>query len=271
MQWYRQVFPHLGYHLLLDIVKAQKQKNENNDYFIFTSNVDNVLQRTGFDESKMYEKQGSYAFLQCKQGSACNNSTWLAQPVLSAFENEINPVTFEIPKNLQHLIPKCPNCSRPAYHNAHADDFWISTRYEQQELRFRNWLKANESKRLVVIELGCGERLPFIRYPVENIVHRHTGASCSLIRINPTEPHIPEELNGENYSFGLGAVDGLKLLASQLGIDISEERVSAIDALVKAHSRPPRLPLGITPQNAPDIDALPDAPRRYYSQRQQGK
>ena len=51
---YRKTIPHEGFNKLLDIVKS---KNDN--YFIFTSNVDGQFQKAGFDENKITECHGS--------------------------------------------------------------------------------------------------------------------------------------------------------------------------------------------------------------------
>ncbi len=56
--------PHEGYQILLDLCK---EKGEDK-YFVFTSNVDGVLERTGFKEDRMYSRQGSYKYLQCVRG-----------------------------------------------------------------------------------------------------------------------------------------------------------------------------------------------------------
>lgn len=61
MKWYRETEPHEGYHILLRLLK---QLNVN-DYYIFTSNVDGLFVKAGFDQERVYEKQGSYKYLQC--------------------------------------------------------------------------------------------------------------------------------------------------------------------------------------------------------------
>jgi len=56
---YTKATPHKGYELLLDICEKKKE------YFIRTSNVDNMWARAGFDQERIYEIHGSIYHLQC--------------------------------------------------------------------------------------------------------------------------------------------------------------------------------------------------------------
>ena len=57
---YTDTTPHDGFKMLLELVKT---KNDN--YFIFTSNVDGQFQKAGFAQDKIYEVHGSIHHLQC--------------------------------------------------------------------------------------------------------------------------------------------------------------------------------------------------------------
>jgi len=54
LKLYRETQPHEGFKLLLELVK---EKNDN--YFVFTSNVDGQFQKAGFNTEKIYEVHGS--------------------------------------------------------------------------------------------------------------------------------------------------------------------------------------------------------------------
>ena len=47
--------PHIGYRVLLDIVKSPQIR----DYFVVTSNVDGMFEKAGFDPQKIWEIHGS--------------------------------------------------------------------------------------------------------------------------------------------------------------------------------------------------------------------
>jgi hypothetical protein len=69
---------------------------------------------------------------------------------------------------------------------------------------------------MVIIEIGCGERIPAIRYPVEEIATVHPKAK--LIRINPTEPRVPVLLSQQGKALGLSqpSIPALELVLKEL-------------------------------------------------------
>jgi len=107
------------------------------------------------------------------------------------------------------------------YHNANAGPNWLHGRYSDQRKQFYAWLNTNLSKesdnKLVVIEIGCGSRLPFIRHPCEQIVDAF-GAQGKLIRVNPTESQVPSNWRTQGKAIGLpyGALEGCSKLDQAL-------------------------------------------------------
>jgi len=185
-----------------------------NNYFVFTSNVDGLFVKAGFDKDKIYERQGSYEYLQCINGDSCSTDTWLAAPALKDIEQNVDPISFEARDSKQ--LPRCSRCKSLAYHNANANEYWVNERYEKQQKMFNKWLNEQEGKNVVIIEIGAGERLPFIRYPIENIVR--SREKTTLVRINPSEPNIPSNLSKQGVGLGLGATEGISLICQELGI-----------------------------------------------------
>ena len=58
---YQEHSPHKGFKILLEICSEFK----NDDYFVYTSNVDGHFQKAGFPESKIIECHGSINHYQC--------------------------------------------------------------------------------------------------------------------------------------------------------------------------------------------------------------
>ncbi|KAL6053495.1 NAD-dependent deacetylase [Balamuthia mandrillaris] len=208
MKWYRETPPHEGYHKLFNICKAKE------DYFVFTSNVDGMFERSGFDENKFYLRQGTYKYLQCYK--PCSDNIWLSEEALKEAEAAVDPDTLLLPDISK--VPKCPKCGGVAYHNANAGDNWVSGPYKKQGKKFLEWvqwtLAQPGEKRLVAIELGCGERLPFIRHPLEQTLAAHPRAT--LVRLNPSEPAIPEFLRDRAVGIPLGAKEAMERLTEKL-------------------------------------------------------
>lgn len=197
---YRNTQPHEGFYLLKQLVK-----DKNNDYFIFTSNVDGQFQKAGFDESKIVEIHGSIHYLQCIL--PCDDDIWSA-------ENTQVKVDME---NFQALepLPKCKNCGRIARPNIlmFGDFSWIPTRTESQEFRFELWLEnvLNKNKKLVIIEIGAGKAIPTVRWKSEKVAGISGG---TLIRINPRDYDVPKNINA--ISIGLGGLKGLKEILKEV-------------------------------------------------------
>ncbi len=189
---YRQTIPHEGFFMLLDLVK---QKNEN--YFIYTSNVDGQFQKTLFDENKIVECHGSIHHLQCCKD--CSDKIWTNKENI-----EVDFEKFEAKE-----FPKCPTCKKIARPNILMfwDNFFNPKRTSSQQQNFNKWLsKVKRAKQsLVIIEIGAGTAIPTIRNLGERISKTYEYAK--LIRINPREDECDERCG-----FGLkyGGFEGLE-------------------------------------------------------------
>ncbi|RLA84630.1 MAG: NAD-dependent deacetylase [Epsilonproteobacteria bacterium] len=195
---YRDTTPHDGFNMLLDLVKEK-----NNNYFIYTSNIDGQFQKAGFKESKICEVHGSIHYLQCSQishNTECNNIIWDAK-------NESIDVDMDKFKALN--LPLCNICGDIARPNIlmFGDWGWNYTRSEKQENRYDNWIKSVKTKnqKLVIIEIGAGLDIPTIRLHNEALVNQYSSAK--LIRINPQDFHIQKRTG---ISIPFGGLEGLK-------------------------------------------------------------
>jgi len=177
---YRDTVPHDGFRMLLELVEKK-----NNDYFIFTSNVDGQFQKAGFSENKICEVHGSIHHFQCSQN--CTKEIWRA-------DGEIVEVDMEKFEAIN--IPKCKNCGDIARPNIlmFGDWSWNGDRTTKQEDSFYQWLKSirKAKKELLIIEIGAGTAIPTIRQEGEHIAKRYNRAK--LIRINPREHTINLQL-----------------------------------------------------------------------------
>ena len=189
---YKNTIPHKGFYKLLDLVK---QKNDN--YFIYTSNVDGQFQKAGFDEDKIMECHGSISYFQCLDN--CKNDVW---------KNE-KEISLDFEKFEANDIPKCIHCesiARPSILMFNDWD-WNSKISDKQKYRFRTWLKeVRKSKaKVVIIEIGAGKVIPTIRNLGHTLVKNHIE-HFKLIRINPRDFEIDDNIG---YSLKLGGLEGI--------------------------------------------------------------
>ncbi len=189
---YRETKPHDGFSMLLDLVK---EKNDN--YFIFTSNVDGQFQKAGFDENKIVEVHGSIHHLQCTK--KCTNKIWSAK----GLHVEVDMKKFKA-KN----ILTCKECGAVARPNIMMfDDWdWNEKRTKQQQVKMNKWIKQIKinNQKLVVIEIGAGKALPRVRITSEQVASKCNG---QVIRINPRDSDFYKNIG---ISIPLGGLDGLK-------------------------------------------------------------
>lgn len=191
---YRTTTPHAGYALLKSWIKKL-----NIDSFIVTSNVDGQFQKAGYDEEQILEVHGSIHHLQCLQ--PCSKEIW--------YNNEKIPVDTTTMR-AQHL-PCCPHCHQLARPNIlmFGDSSWLPQRSNEQERRFNQFLIANNSKKLVIIEMGAGTAVPTIRHLTQTLSRKKMACA---IRINPREAQI----SAPHISLPHGSLETLNAMDQQL-------------------------------------------------------
>lgn len=192
---YRRSTPHAGFSILREWAKS---KNDN--YFVFTSNVDGQFQKAGFEESRVVEVHGSIHHLQCAE--PCSEAIWSAGET----ELDIDDSIFRA----EEPLPMCPRCESVARPNVlmFGDGRWIWNRTREQEENFYAWQSTLACKELVIIECGAGTAVPTVRSMSEDF--QRNGAV--LIRINPRES---QGLRG-TISIECGALEGLRKLQELL-------------------------------------------------------
>ncbi|PKN11501.1 MAG: NAD-dependent deacetylase [Deltaproteobacteria bacterium HGW-Deltaproteobacteria-4] len=190
---YRNTVPNPGFTILRNWIK-----DFHHAPFVVTSNVDGQFQKAGFAEEEILEVHGSIHHLQCLQ--PCCNKIWPNEE-----EIDIDLLTMRA----RHL-PTCPHCQGVARPNIlmFGDFSWLDQRSRQQEERFQTFLRRQQGKRVVVIEIGAGTAIPTIRATSERIGRTQ---QATVIRINLREagiasPHLALPCSG---LAGLTALDSL--------------------------------------------------------------
>ncbi|MEA2029819.1 MAG: Sir2 family NAD-dependent protein deacetylase [Campylobacterota bacterium] len=191
---YRETIPHDGFKMLLELAK---QKNDN--YFIYTSNVDGQFQKAGFDSDKIVEVHGSIHHFQCSDG--CSGDIWSAK-------DEVVEVDMDSFQALN--TPRCIHCNALARPNIlmFGDWAWSGHRTSAQEDRFGTWLAQNSDKKIAILEIGAGTAVPTIRMEGEFLSQKQPN--IRLIRINPRDYHLGK---GVGVAIALGGLAGIKAIS----------------------------------------------------------
>ncbi|EQC41347.1 hypothetical protein SDRG_01321 [Saprolegnia diclina VS20] len=222
LNMYRSTTPHRGYQILQKWKQRVSAKSNlklrnvmeslqmapkdfsdvtGDPFFIYTSNVDHHFTQF-FSPSEIYEIHGNIELWQCAGKDAktepCSASLWALPP----------PFRFEIDRNTMYAegferdpLLSCSTCRGPARPNIlmFSDRKWISNdldsdRYVDWEAAMEEVLANHPEKKVVVIEMGCGMRVPSVRHECEMVVRdvlkkeyqrSLTTRQANLIRINP--------------------------------------------------------------------------------------
>ena len=171
LKLYQATVPHAGFVLLRQWAEKMPR-----GYFVFTSNVDGLFQKAGYEADRICECHGSIHYLQCT--GPCQEATWPA-----------DAVTFTIEEKTLRAhgpLPRCHQCQEIARPNVlmFRDGQWVEDRSRAQGRRYLAWLEQVRGKKVVAIELGAGTAIPTVRYECER-------RATTLIRINPREAAVP--------------------------------------------------------------------------------
>ena len=192
--WSRYIFlnrytepPKPVYEELSDIVNGK-------NYFVLTTNVDHCFQRVGFDKSKLFYTQGDYGLFPCSV--PCHDKTYDNEDVVRRMVSMQKDM--KIPSE---LIPRCPVCSKPMTMNLRADDKFVEA--EGWRVAARNYeifLRKNEGKKILFLELGVGMNTPgIIKYPFWRMTAENKNARYFCVNTNMA--YAPEAIADRSLCF----------------------------------------------------------------------
>ena len=180
----------------LPLYKALYELVKGKPYFVLTTNVDHQFQKSGFDEKQIFATQGDYGEIQCARG--CHNKVYDA---VSMFR-QMN----QAEKNCcvpSYMVPRCPVCGGKMEMHLRSDGHFVEDEaWNRAAARYRDFLRENRNRRVVLLELGVGFNTPVIvRFPFEKMMREKK--TYRLIRLNLTEAFVPESF--EARAVGINA------------------------------------------------------------------
>lgn len=216
VQMYRSAPIHAGYEAMRQLASMKS-----NQYFCFTTNIDGVLQRAGFDEMRVREVHGNIHRMQCTH-YACKDKDGVRDAWQERVELSYDNKTFRAQQPLPHC-PKCGALSRPNVWFCADQNYVLWQRSLPITDAYFAWLDRMEAEglKVAVIEIGAGLVIPSARVEAEDVAARFNG---SLIRINPSDfmvPVVPGEGNGA----------GVPAIACAVGVPLGSEQ--ALVAILK--------------------------------------
>ena len=175
------------YQELYEIVKKK-------EYFVLSTNVDGQFYNSGFDNSKVFEIQGDYSYLQCE--NACHNKLYNNKELVEKWLQ--NTKDCKIPSD---LVMKCPVCGGNMDMNLRKDaNFVQDENWYAMSQRYDKFLDRTKNKNVVLLEIGVGFNTPeIIRFPFEQMTANSN--KTTLIRINKDYPNPMLEIRNKTISF----------------------------------------------------------------------
>ena len=144
--------------------------------FVVTCNCNGRFVRAGIPVDSILETEGSFARLRCSAG--CHAETYDSL----AYVDDPEP-------------PRCPRCASPL--DAAVDDggrLGECEPYRSQAKRFKAFLSNHGSGRVLVLELGVGQRNQAIKRPLMAWAESSPGAGYVVVnREEPVLPALPDE------------------------------------------------------------------------------
>jgi NAD-dependent SIR2 family protein deacetylase len=182
-----------------DLTRALEGKN----YFIITSNKDNLLYKSGLRSDRIVVPCGSGEFLQCI--TPCEHKIY---PAITGTKSLI--AYFE--KSGQYDILQCPKCEKELVFNIRREETagrYLEEGYLQMWGNYTKWLQGTINKKVLLLELGEGFELPdLFKWPFEKIAFYNKKAR--LIRVHEHFYQAGEEISDKTEPVAMNSREFLE-------------------------------------------------------------
>ncbi len=170
-----------------DVYTMLRKLLEGKEYFVITTNVDHLFQRSGFDRKRLFYTQGDYGLLQC--ATPCHQKTYEREGLIrEMFERQEN---MRVPSE---LVPHCPVCGERMVPNLRMDGTFVQDEgwYAASDC-YNEFIAAHQSGRVLYLDLGSGANTPVIfKYPFMRLSYSNPDAVYACINLG--EAYAPKEI-----------------------------------------------------------------------------
>ena len=180
-----------------------RQLVQGKEYFVLTTNVDHCFQKAGFDKQRLFYTQGDYGLWQC--ATPCHPKTYdnetVVREMLCAQGFIVGERILIIPSGSEpkmevpsELVPHCPICGAPMRMNLRADDTFVEdSGWHQAAGRYDEFVRCNQRKNLLLLELGVGWNTPgIVKYTFWQMTIQNPKAI--YVCLNLTDAVCPESI-----------------------------------------------------------------------------
>ena len=202
--WARHIYfnryidaPKPAYQLLQRLVKDR-------EYFVITTNVDHMFQKSGFDKNRLFYTQGDYGLFQSTDPrirQTFDNEEWVMQAMeAQGFVRDADG-EFQIPEHGSiamriptEMIPRCPVDGGGVVMNLRADDTFVEDEgWHRASAAYAAFLREHAGEHVLFLELGVGANTPvIIKYPFWQMTMDNENGTYACL--NYGEAFCPEEI-----------------------------------------------------------------------------
>lgn len=206
--WSRYIYINRYMDAANDTYRNLHKLMEGKEVQVLTTNVDHCFQKAGFDKERLFYTQGDYGLFQCSV--PCHQATYDNEDAIRAmmeaqgyvlgeeggpYVPEGTVLKMEIPRE---LIPRCPVCKKAMSMNLRADNTFVEDEgWHRAAGRYGDFLRRNQGKRVLFLELGVGYNTPgIIKYPFWQMTAENPKAT--YVCINYGEACCPKEIEKQS-------------------------------------------------------------------------
>ena len=145
----------------VDLRQIMEEKN----YHVITTNADNAFYAAEYNMDKVFRIQGEYGLWNCSEH--CHQQTYQNEALIRQMAAEQRDM--KIP---EELVPHCPECGAVMEVNKRTDEKGMveDGHFHEQKARYEAFLKENENKKVLFLEIGVGNTTPqHIKHPFQQM------------------------------------------------------------------------------------------------------
>lgn len=188
----------------VDLRRIMTDKN----YHVITTNADNAFYAAAFDMDRVFRVQGEYGLWQCSEH--CHQETYHDETLIRRMAREQSDM--RIPAN---LVPHCPKCGAGLEVNKRNEEKGMveDAHFHEQKERYEQFLKANQDKKVLFLEIGVGHTTPqLIKHPFQQMTEQNRKAL--LVTMNQKDYFIPRAIRPQTVRIDEDIADVLQTIAS---------------------------------------------------------
>lgn len=207
--WSRLINTHCVNYETSPLMEALKRVIGHLPFYIITSNGEHHFGKAGFEESRVFEVEGSFADMMC--ANKCCEDLRPTEEIASKITARLHER-----KSFEDLIPACPHCGAPMMpHYQDLNAIMHEQQWQRKNQEYRQFVQRSADKNLVILELGIGSSNRIIKAPFMDLAANLPKAFYATFNLG--DICIPDHI--ANKAIGIDGMlgDTIPALAQRMG------------------------------------------------------